>query len=132
MGVLVRWLNEDQTTICYEFEENWSWDEVYILRHQTNTMIKSVAHNVNLLVEFKDFRSSLVPNNIFSHADQLLSKIPDNFESIVILTNNRRMRLLVDTFVRIFPLKISRRMYVASTMDEAYRLLNITAKALAS
>ena len=53
MPVRVYWEDDSHTLVRYEFEGNWTWDELYPAYYQAIEMEKSVTHRVDVIMDMR-------------------------------------------------------------------------------
>lgn len=69
MGINTRWDNRDCTTILLEFETEWTFSDLEAAIQQMDTMITSVLHRVDVLI---DVEGAAVPKDVMNMAKMLL------------------------------------------------------------
>jgi hypothetical protein len=53
MSIKVRWYNDDQTIIQYEFVGEWGWEEFEARYEDTLCLLDSVNHKVDFILDFQ-------------------------------------------------------------------------------
>ena len=120
MSVTVSWDNDDRTTIRYEFERDWIWDEFYAASENAFALTRSVEHTVHSISYFKPGAS--LPPNALMHFRRAMVNAPRNRGVTVIVGGS----LFITTMVRVFS-KLNRslgeRLLLADTLEQARALL---------
>lgn len=120
MSVKVRWYDEAQAIVLYEFQGDWTWDELYPQYDTAIAMEKSVTHRVDVIIDMR--RAGRLPKNVLSHMKNFSDKQPDNIGITAIVTNNAFVRTLYTTGCKFYP-KIQRYFTVVQTLDDAERMI---------
>jgi hypothetical protein len=53
MSIDVRWYNEDQTEVQLTIVGVWTWDELFVAIDQTEKLMGSVEHTVNIILDMR-------------------------------------------------------------------------------
>ncbi len=70
MAIVTRWDNKKKTIVMLEFESEWSWDELEGAVQKADSLIGSVEHYVDLII---DLEGTAIPKDVFSAAKTLLA-----------------------------------------------------------
>ena len=70
MAIVTRWDNKKKTIVMLEFESEWSWDELEGAVQKADSLIGSVEHYVDLII---DLEGTAIPKDLFSAAKTLLA-----------------------------------------------------------
>jgi hypothetical protein len=123
MAIKITWDNDAHTIIRETFEGAWTWDDFYQrLGKDVPAMMKSVAHRVDILA---DFRASgpLPLGPAITTARGVFNSVPSNWGCMVIVTDNRFISVLVDTFRKVFVTSVGVKIFTTKTDDEAYQII---------
>lgn len=69
MAIVTRWDNKKKTIILLEFESEWSWTDLEEAVQKTDTLIGSVEHYVDLII---DLEGTAIPKDFLNGAKSLL------------------------------------------------------------
>ncbi len=65
MGITIALESDDQQTIVYTVEEQWSWNEYFAALKQAHDMMDSVPHTrIDIIIDMR--RANLIPQNALS------------------------------------------------------------------
>jgi len=70
MAIITRWDNKKKTVVLLEFESEWSWTELEDAVQKADSLIGSVEHFVDLII---DLEGTSIPKDIVNAAKTLLS-----------------------------------------------------------
>jgi hypothetical protein len=70
MAIVTRWDNKKKTIVMMEFESEWSWDELEEAVQKADSLIGSVEHFVDLII---DLEGTSIPKDVLNAAKTLLS-----------------------------------------------------------
>ena len=116
MSVRAYWVNEEKTVVRYDFEGNWTWDELYPVFQEALAMERSVPHRVDVILDMT--RAGRLPANALLHVKNISDKQPDNIGLTVIVSPNQFVGSLYTIGVRFYA-KIAYYFRVTKTFDEA-------------
>lgn len=110
MGIFTRWMDSQQNIILIEFDTEWTWDDVHVAVEKADTMIGSVTHRVDLIIDMVD--STTVPKDFLNFAKELLNSEHDprpNEGARVIVGASKAIRTAYNTLVKTFGNRIEGR-----------------------
>lgn len=129
MAITVSWDNEAQTIIRQQYEGQWTWDVFYTdAAEVTWAMMKTVSHPVYIISDFT-LSTGIPVGGALTHARNVLSKYPDNWNGIIIVSPSQFVQSLVAVFRRLFssthlsPEAIGNKTHAVKTLSEAYALI---------
>lgn len=120
MPVHIAWDNEDKTTIRYDYEGKWSWDELYNISNKALEMFKSVSHTVNVIHNLTN--STNLPSGALSHAQRFTSQNPENWGVSVVVGTSGFINGLLQVFRKVYR-QFGERYFTAATLEQARQLL---------
>src|SRR4051794_6074286 len=105
MKLQVEWDNAEKTIIRITYTERWTWSDFYEANMEAVEMMKSVAHTVHFLADFRQSRSLPIGGAI-THARSALTALPDNWGLLVIVSTSLLIQRLVSIFRTAFTGKL--------------------------
>jgi hypothetical protein len=120
MSIAIDWFDAEHTIIRYQFEGRWTWDDLYGAITQVNTMLASVDHKVDVIIDFE--RSLGVPPGALTHLRSNSLRAADNWNGGVFVGVNPFIRALLSAFLSVNR-KLTERYAVANTMGEAQAII---------
>ena len=123
MPVQVLWDNDDRTTLRYDVQGHWTWNEFYENFAHARAMMQTVPHTVDFIVNPVDFRSrGYMPSGMISRVVQLYRNIPPNTGVTVIVGGGDFFRIINNVSRGFYP-RIAARYRFTDTLDEARAVL---------
>lgn len=123
MAILTLWDNRSKNAIRFEFESEWTWDELELAIQKADDYISSVEHQVDLIM---DIEGTSIPKDIMTAAKKLLDN-PEprpNEGRRVVVGANKAMRAVYKTIQKTFQSKIEgREILFAPNLDDARAIL---------
>lgn len=120
MSITVNWFDPEHTIIHYDFEGQWSWGELNEVVNQVNEMVRSVGHRVDVIIDVTNGQST--PSGAFSQIQGITAKAPDNWGMGVFVGASGLVRVLVTTFLKIYP-RFNQRYALTDTVAEALDII---------
>lgn len=117
MAIKVAWGDDSKTLLVNVYEGRWTLDDFYLAVRQTNALLDSVDHNVNVILDVKN--SGLFPKGMMSAVRMLQQKPHVNLGVMVLLGCNIFVRVFYDTFMKIFPQPGRQVMYMVADYEDA-------------
>ena len=101
MAIVTRWDNKKKTIVLLEFESEWSWEELEEAVQRADTLIGSVGHYVDLII---DLEGTMIPKDVFSAAKTLLAsgEARPNEGARVVVGANGTIRTIYQTIHKTF------------------------------
>jgi hypothetical protein len=116
MGLKATWFDTENSIILYEFEGQWTWDDLDVLIGQANVMTNSVAHRVDTIIDLEGNQG--MQAGALLRFRTLTVKAPANWGMAVFVGANEYVENLLITLTKVFP-KIGERYVTARTIDKA-------------
>ena len=120
MPIEVGWDNDEKTTLRYDYEGNWSWEELYEISNKALEMFNSVPHRVDTIHNHTN--STYIPRGALSHAQRLLAQYPENWGISVVVGTNPLLKALMLVFRKVYR-QMGERHFMAATLEQARQLL---------
>ena len=100
MAIQLAWDDDDHRIIQIQVEGRWTWDELENALRRTITMMDSVAHKVDFIIDVS--RSHMLPGGATQAAQNVASPQTHRNEGIkVIVGANTLIRLAYEAYRRI-------------------------------
>jgi len=120
MPVSVRWEDDEKTIARWEFAGSWTWDDYYATLEQSNQMLESVNHKVNLLIITID--TAIVPSGLTAQFKQI-SRFHSNVGIAVIVVTSAFIETMLKILIRYQP-QIGKYIFLTRSQDKAREILN--------
>ncbi len=119
MTIHVTWGNENKTVLINVYEGLWNLDDFYGAVRQTNALLDSVNHKVNIILDVG--KSGLFPKGLMS-AVRMLSQNPHPNNGMMAMVGcNVFVRVFYDTFMKVFAQPRAKQvMYLVADYEDAY------------
>jgi hypothetical protein len=121
MGIEVSWDNEERTIIRHTYQGEWTWEEFLAALEKSNTMLDSVNHLVDCIVDMTNSRQILTSSTTSYHKIAAYSQHP-NWGVSVLVTKSFLVQTFAGVFTKLYP-KFGRKILFASSEEEAYARL---------
>lgn len=115
MGITVEWDNPEKTVLVFTNSGDQSWEEFFAGVKKVNEMIRSVPHDVALIIDGRDLKS--IPPSAMTHFRNALDSLPSTTRVIGVV-NSPFIRAIGNIMQKIT--KIG--MLSVSTIEEARAL----------
>jgi hypothetical protein len=128
MGIKAQWNDAEKTIVCYIYEGQWTWEELYAAMREGHNMIDSVKHEVDVIIDMRN--SSVLPTNVFTHSRQATLSQHPRLRTTVVVGAHRLVTAMFDAFTKIYGKlanQVSNTKFVA-TIEEAHTYLRQTNK----
>lgn len=101
MAIVTRWDNKKKSIVLLEFESEWSWNELEEAVQKADSLIGSVEHFVDLII---DLEGTSIPKDIVNAAKTLLASgsARPNEGARVVVGANGAMRTIYQTLQKSF------------------------------
>jgi hypothetical protein len=120
--ITVKWDNDINTVIRQTYKRGWQWEEFFAVADQTSRLVQSVSHRVDILADFLN-SGPLPVGPAIMNVRLALRSLPENWGSLVIVTNNGFIRMMLTMFNSYLASSLGNKTYVVSTFVEAYDLI---------
>jgi hypothetical protein len=120
MSIKNYWTDDRKEILVSVFEDQWTWDQYYLNLDEIHTMLGSVDHLVDYVLDLR-MSAGFPPGNVMSHmryaAAQFRTK---NVGNIAIAGSNMYVRMIFDMFRRIYRSNLpTGNTFVVKDLDEA-------------
>ncbi len=100
MPISIRWYDETQTIVFWEFEGVWTIDELHSIYTTSHNMCMTVLdHKVIALLDMTHIANS-VPANIFSALTTRRRTQAPNFDMIVIVSTSNLIKVFINIMMK--------------------------------
>ena len=121
MNHSIRWDNTEKTVVLQQYTDKAVKDDLYDLSKQSAEMLKSVSHQVHLIIDERPIKVTL------SYADikYLEDNVPENQGAVVMIVdkNGLTYKMLIQDVAKTLAPKAFDQPYFAETIEEARQLL---------
>lgn len=121
MSINVQWDKEQQTILRWDFMGVWDWDDFLAAQKQSNNLINSVAHTVDIIGDVT--QSYHLPPGAIGRFRTYRRDDPKNTGQVVVVGASVYIRTMVDIFRGMFP-NTGGNFTFANSLDEARSILN--------
>lgn len=121
MGITAEWDNPEKTVILFTNSGDQDWNEFFAGVKKVNEMIRSVDHNVDLIIDGRDLGS--IPPSAMTHFRNALNSLPPTTRVIGVVTSPF-IRAIGNVMQKIAKTK----MISVSTLEEARAIVYGDAK----
>lgn len=119
MGIRVAWADEARSTMVWQFDPDWSWDDWHDATETAVKLRKASPSQPHVAVILNMPGTRVIPKNPLMHARKALERADSR--DIVILVGGSFIRFLASTFREIYP-RLGKRFHVVGSYDEALAL----------
>jgi hypothetical protein len=122
MPITIEWYNEEKAISYMKFVGDWNWTEFYEATQKGYEMTDSVAHKVNVILDFTQTRGMLPPSAITHFKKAAENAHPRR--GVVVLVSPRM--ILVKTILNVIQHigKLATPILFASTVEGACDIIN--------
>ena len=118
MTIILRWAEDIENVVVWEFKESWSWEEVLKVGPQSTVMIESSSERVDVMMLVL---STEIPAGAFDYLGKLArSDFPINLGIVVLVNATSAGQTMVKISTKMNDVSIWK---FADTYDEAKRLI---------
>jgi hypothetical protein len=117
------WDNDGKTIIRHIFQKGWGWDDFHQALDQAATMMGTVEHRVDVLLDFRD--ASMIPSGAITQVKKAYTNPKHaNMGTTVVIGANAFMQAIVSVGTRLSPNALQNwDVQFANSLDEAYENL---------
>ena len=119
MPIDVRWYDDEETIVCYEFTGRWTLEELYTAIDRAHELGASRDYTVDMIVDL--LGSQRTPRNVLSIVSYASRKKLLNIGAVVLLTRDRVIRSVAGVVIRLTPLRGEYKF--AATLEEALDII---------
>ncbi len=74
MGILVAWDNDNKSVLRITYEESWNWKDHRITQDVINTLLSTVDHPVDLVIEIHESEPARITSCAVNEVTQCVHK----------------------------------------------------------
>lgn len=120
MTIKVQWDNEEHTLLRWEFMGVWDWDDFLAAQKESNDLINSVPHTVDIISDVS--KSQHLPPGAIGRFRTYRRDDPENTGRVVLVGASIYIKTIVEIFRGMFP-NTGGNFSFANSLDEARSLL---------
>ena len=120
MTITVEWGKGSTPVVVWTFLEGWQWEDLFEAQMQSNPMIGTVDHPVDIIADFS--ASPRLPQQAFSNYKEAFDRRPANRGRIIFVGQINYLKAMASTFQRIYRTEDPRFEFAAS-LEQAYAML---------
>ncbi len=120
MSISVRWVDEAQTILYYEYTGPWSWPEYKEINEQAVALTAGVNHKVYVIADFR--KSQLLPESALSSFRRSMKTSRFEFEFTVLIFESEFILRLLQLFRKLNQTQ-SQKLRTARSPEEAFALI---------
>jgi hypothetical protein len=121
MGIDIKWDNEEKTIILTTYSGEFTWDELEAMNRESEVMLDSVDHEVDILVNLKDL---VLPKNTLANFPKI-AQAPSLTHSrvglLVLFGASHFAQTLLDLLGKVYSTAAS--IVIVPTLEEAYEVI---------
>lgn len=116
MPVQLKWWDDTETILHYQFSDPWDWNEYDTTLRQGRAWMKTKTHYVGVLNDMA--QTTRLPTSLLSKARGYISTKPKNTGLVVYATENRFIVMMFQMFSKVYP-KLAENYVIAPNNQEA-------------
>ncbi|MFN8377012.1 MAG: hypothetical protein U0694_29565 [Anaerolineae bacterium] len=120
MPVIVEWYTPEHTILYHRFIAPWTWEEYAHSEAQTRTLLDTVPHKVDLILDFKEM--GRLPGNTFMYLRQSAITVHANQGIVVIIGVNVLLRMIGSIMENLYP-RAAKDRFMAKDLSDALRII---------
>ena len=118
MPITIKWYDDTKTIVLWEFEGQWTLDELHTIYTESHNLCLTVPENtVIALLDMTRSAANSVPPNIFSALTARKRTQAPNFDMIVIVSTSSFIKIFVNILMKLPALRDQFALY--ETFDDA-------------
>ncbi|MBZ0280211.1 MAG: hypothetical protein K8L97_05690 [Anaerolineae bacterium] len=122
MSIKLLWENEAKTIIRMEVIGQWTWEEMYAASQEGYTMLESVDHVVDPIIDFRS--SAAIPIYSITHARHMIGRRHPRTGLTVMVGTSALLHNLWDIFRKVYALFVREEEFtLVRTLEEAHAVL---------
>lgn len=122
MPVTVVWDDDAHTAVRYDYIGKWTWEDVYAVAKEANTMVASVPYSVSIIHNMTE--SAGMPSGALTHARRITMSIPENWDVSVVVGSGAFTESLLSIFSKVYK-KLGDHYKTAQSLDQARALIAV-------
>lgn len=120
MSIKVKWDNAEKMILRYNFEGDWTWQELDMMWRQSEQMVEGLTERYDVILDVRQMNG--IPRNALQVIRDQFEVHSPNGGLTVLVGANALMRAILDVLTRIKPQGFGH-YRCASTLEEAYQLI---------
>ncbi|HRF95814.1 MAG TPA: hypothetical protein PLZ51_11495 [Aggregatilineales bacterium] len=116
MPVQIKWWDDTETILHYQFSDPWDWNEYDTVLRQGRALMKEKNHYVGILNDMT--QTIKLPTSLLSKARGYISTKPKNTGRVVYATDNKFLVMMFQMFAKVYP-KLAENYTIAPTIEKA-------------
>lgn len=116
MPVHLKWWDNTETILHYQFIDPWDWNEYDTVLRQGRALMRTKNHYVGILNDM--MATQKLPTSLLSKARGYISTKPKNTGWVIFATQNKFVVMMFQMFMRVYP-KLAENYHIRATLDEA-------------
>ena len=122
MAIKVEWFDEEHTILRWVFEERWTWNDYATAQHESNVILESVEHTVDVIGDLDN--GAGLPLNALTVYRGFVHDTAENVGMIVLVGASTFVKTMVNMFLTFFPKRVPGTDFTfANTVEEAHTLI---------
>ena len=122
MGITSKWDNPEKTVVVFTNVGDQKWDEFFVGVKEVNAMIRSVTHEVTLIIDGTELKS--IPPSAMTHFRNALASLPPNTKQVIGVVNSPFIRAIGNIVQKL----AKTNMVSVATLEEARAIVYKDAK----
>ena len=123
MPITVRWMDNSQVLLRYDFIGRWTWQECERAVEQAKVLIGQVRHPVYVWVDMRE-NEHIPVGDLLIHLRRFTISSNTNWGGGVILGTSNTIKTIFSLFQRIYP-PLGRRFHLVDNDQQAQEALNV-------
>lgn len=116
MPVHLKWWDNTETILHYEFVDPWDWNEYDTMLRQGRALMREKDHYVGILNDMT--QTQKLPTSLLSKARGYISTKPRNTGRVIFATQNKFVVMMFQMFIRVYP-KLAENYHIRATLEES-------------
>lgn len=122
MAVEVRWYDDEQRIVYYEFSRGWNWQHVSDAMNTAQKLAVSVDHEVDCIVNVSA-SGMFMPKGVFAFARRFFDAEPIDNMNTTVIVGTQFFKTINDTAQKLSGKNVQWHMHFVETLDDALAYL---------
>lgn len=118
MPATFEWYNAEKTIMYEQFAGDWTWHDFSDCIKGATDLIREVSHDAIAISDYTDSTSLPMSGASLKMARDVMLYAPDNWKGVIIVSNNRLTRAMVNLFQNTNR-SFGDQVYLEATLDAA-------------
>ncbi len=118
MPATFKWYNAEKTIMYEQFEGDWTWHDFSDCIKGATDLMRDIDHDVIAISDYTDSSSLPMSGASLKMARDVMRYAPDNWKGVIIVSDNRLIRAMVNLFQNANR-SFGDRVYLEATLDAA-------------